>query len=135
MRAVWDGAPATARDVQARLAAATGWAYSTVRTLLQRLVEKGALAVAMRANTGYFTPLLQPRAARRSALRTLVRAAFDGSFGALLQHLAADEELSASDLAKLQALQSEVADGAAEVAAPLPPRDERRKARRPRRTR
>lgn len=110
MRAVWDGAPASAREVQARLTAATGWAYSTVRTLLQRLVEKGALAVAMRGNTGYFTPLLQPRAARRSALRTLVRAAFDGSFGALLQHLAADEELSPRDLAKLRALQREVAD-------------------------
>lgn len=103
MRAVWQGAPASARDVLAR-AAATGWAYTTVKTLLARLVDKGALAAERRGNTSFYTPIWQPAEARRTALRSLLRAAFDGSFGGLLQHLVDDEPLSKRERAKLEEL-------------------------------
>lgn len=101
MRAVWQRSPATAREVLERVQDATGWAYTTVRTLLQRLVDKGALAVRRRANTSVYESRLAPAEARSSALRTLLEAAFGGSFGGLLQHLAADEDLSAAERRQL----------------------------------
>ena len=43
MKAVWDAQPVPASDVVDRLAAERGWAPRTVKTMLNRLVAKGAL--------------------------------------------------------------------------------------------
>jgi predicted transcriptional regulator len=40
---LWDNGPATAEDVSAALAAPRGWHDSTVKTLLGRLLKKGAV--------------------------------------------------------------------------------------------
>lgn len=109
MRAVWRDAPASARDVLER-ATGTDWAYTTVKTLLARLVDKGALAVERRGNTSFYSPLWQPAEARRSAVRSLLKAAFDGSFGHLVQHLATEEELSDRERRDLDAMLRRVAD-------------------------
>jgi len=105
MAAVW-GAPAqpvSAREVHARVADAN-WSYSTVRTLLARLVEKGALATARRGNALEYRPLVGAAEARRSALRSLVDRAFGGRVTALVQHLAEDEHLSVTERAELERL-------------------------------
>ena len=104
MQALWQGAPATARDVQDRLAADTGWAYTTVRTLLERLVEKGVVQASKEANTSWYEPRLTREQAQRTAVRSLVEKAFDGTVGSLLQHLIVEERLSKRDRDKLAAL-------------------------------
>jgi BlaI family penicillinase repressor len=101
MNAVWAGSPASARDVLERTADETHWAYTTVKTTLARLVDKGVLAEHKRANTSLYDPLLTRDQARHSAVRLLLDKAFDGTFGALLQHLVADEKLSKKDRRKL----------------------------------
>lgn len=108
MDALWAESPVSARDLTARLQAETGWAYTTVRTILSRLVEKGAVAVARQSPTSVYQPLVSRRQARRSALRALLDRAFDGTFGSLVQHLLKDEKLSAADRAKLAKMLDEV---------------------------
>lgn len=108
MRGVWArGGTVTARDVLHEVADETGWSYSTVRTLLGRLVEKGALDVERRGNTAVYTARVSEGAARRSAVRQLVDKAFDGTVGALVQHLARGDELSEADRARLRAILEE----------------------------
>lgn len=104
MRAVWERPPASARDVLDRAGSETGWAYTTVKTLLARLVEKGALRMTMRGNVSLYEPRLTMRQARIAAVRALIDRAFDGTFGSLLQHLIAEEKLSAKDRAALARL-------------------------------
>src|SRR5262249_56393731 len=42
LKALWDGGPGTVRELQERLRGnAAGWAYTTVQTLLGRLLDKG----------------------------------------------------------------------------------------------
>jgi BlaI family transcriptional regulator, penicillinase repressor len=108
MRAVWKRSPATARDVLEHAEGETGWAYTTVKTLLARLVEKGALSMRMRGNVSLYEPRVTMRQARVAALRALVDRAFDGTFGTLLQHLIAEEKLSARDRATLSRLIADV---------------------------
>lgn len=115
MNAVWQGSPASAREVLRRTHGATGWAYTTVKTLLDRLVEKGVLAVEKRGNTGHYEPLVSRPQARGSALRSLLDKAFDGAFVPLLQHLVAEERLSKRDRAELARLLRE-SEGAGEPA-------------------
>ena len=104
MNAVWARSPASARDVLEATADRTEWAYTTVKTLLDRLVEKGVLTVRKRANTGLYEPRLSREDARRSALRGLVDRAFGGTFDSLFQHMVREERLPERDRERLASL-------------------------------
>lgn len=104
MNVVWEHHPACARDVLEHLEGDSDWAYTTVKTFLTRLAEKGALHTEKRGNTLYFTPLLTRAQARKSAVGSLVNKAFDGAFGPLLHFLLDDEQLSEKDRATIEAL-------------------------------
>lgn len=104
MTALWDGAPASAREVLQRVERDTDWSYSTVKTVLARLVEKGAVREEKRGNTSLFEPRVSRVAARREAVRSLLDKAFDGTFGALVQHMVASERLNKRERAKLARL-------------------------------
>ncbi len=107
MDVVWAQSPASARQVCEALVAETGWAYSTVKTLLTRLAGKGAVTFTMRANTRWFEPALSRTRAQRSALKSLLDRAFDGTFGSLVHHLTQEEHLSPEDRATLESIARE----------------------------
>jgi BlaI family penicillinase repressor len=102
MNVVWARHPASVRDVLEALEPETGWAYSTVKTILTRLAEKGVVTARKRANTSFYEPRITQRAARRSAVRSLLDRAFNGTFGSLVHHVLDDEKLSARDRAELR---------------------------------
>lgn len=101
MQALWEDAPATAREVHGRVVGATEWSYSTLRTILRRLEEKGAVASTMRGQQALYEPQVTREVARRSALTSLVDRAFGGRLGSLVQHLAGDASLSAAEREEL----------------------------------
>jgi len=107
MDAVWKQSPASARDVLERLQGQSTWAYSTVKTYLSRMVEKGFLSVRKEANVSYYAPLVTRNQARRAALRSLVDRAFDGAFGPMMAFLVEDEALSEKDQQRLRAMLEE----------------------------
>jgi BlaI family penicillinase repressor len=96
MNVLWERYPATARGIAERLPKEVEWAYTTIKTLLGRLVEKGAIKENKKGNTSLYEPLLSRQNARRSALKTLVNQAFDGAFGPLMHFLVEDQKLTTS---------------------------------------
>jgi BlaI family penicillinase repressor len=107
MQAVWTAAPATARDVLDAVGEDTEWAYTTVKTLLARLVEKGILNERRRGNASVYEPRFTQGEARGTALRSLLERAFGGSLGALVQHMASEEKLTRKEREKLARLLAE----------------------------
>ena len=107
MNVLWARSPATVRDALEILEDETGWTYSTVKTILSRLADKGAVVARKRANTMHFEPVLTRDAARRSAVRSLLDRAFEGTFGSLVHHLVDTESLTADERAELRALLQE----------------------------
>jgi predicted transcriptional regulator len=101
MKAVWRGHPVTARGIEDRLPDEGRWAYTTIRTMLSRLVAKGALAERKEGRTSLYEPRLTPRKARASALGALVTDAFDGAFGNLVHFLVEEEELTPAERQRL----------------------------------
>ena len=69
MNALWSGHPATARDLAERFPDEVTWAYTTIKTMLSRLVAKGAVAESKRGNTSVYEPLVSRRRARRGSWR------------------------------------------------------------------
>ena len=79
MNALWERHPATAREIAERLPDDNEWAYTTIKTMLTRLVGKKAVSERKRANTSVYEPLIDRDAAQRSAVSTLIENAFGGS--------------------------------------------------------
>src|SRR5262245_5814125 len=102
IRALWKRQPASARDVLEALHGETGWAYTTVKTLLSRLVAKGAASVRLRANTSLYEPLITEAEARRTEVKLLIDRAFGGASIPLLRFVLSEEKLSAKDRAELR---------------------------------
>ena len=111
MDAIWDRGSATAREVLEDVQGGTGWAYTTVKTMLARLTEKGIVAERKRGNTSVYEAVLSRQNARRSALHSLLDRAFDGTIGTLMQHMVRDEKLSKKDRAELTRMLEELEGG------------------------
>lgn len=94
MNALWEGWPATAREIADRLPESVNWAYTTIKTMLTRLAEKKAVGETKRGNVGVYEPILSRQDARRNALKSLANQAFDGAFGPLMHFLLEDQNLS-----------------------------------------
>ncbi len=102
MNALWQQHPATAREIMDRLPAGVDWAYTTIKTMLTRLVEKRAVSEVKQGNTSVYEPQVSQQKARRSAVRSLLDQAFDGALGPLVHFLAEEEQLTAREKKELR---------------------------------
>ncbi len=107
MNVLWDRHPAKARGVVERLPTSVNWAYTTVKTMLDRLVEKKAIKKSKQGKIAYYEPLLSRRQARRTALRAVLDQAFEGAFGPMMHFMAEDEDLSARERQELSKILSQ----------------------------
>jgi BlaI family transcriptional regulator, penicillinase repressor len=111
MNALWHKHPATARDIMDRLPSGVTWAYTTIKTLLTRLVEKEAVSETKQGNTSVYGPLVSQQKARLNAFRSLLDQAFDGAMGPLVHFLAEEKQLTAKEKTQLtRILESEAED-------------------------
>jgi len=101
MNALWSRHPATAREVAEGLPQDVRWAYTTLKTLLARLVAKQAVSERKRGNTSVYEPLVSREEARHTALSVLLRQAFDGAVEPLLHFLTQERKLSEKERREL----------------------------------
>jgi len=101
MNALWKGHPTTAREIMERLPDEVSWAYTTVKTMLTRLVSKQVVSERKRGNTSIYAPLITQVSARRSALRNLVQRVLGGKVEPIMHFLVEDQELTESERARL----------------------------------
>ena len=104
MNALWSQHPATAREVMERLPAGIHWAYTTIKTMLTRLVEKQAVSESKQGNASVYDPLISQRKAQLSAFRSLVDQAFDGAMGPLVHFLVEEKQLTTKERKELAGL-------------------------------
>jgi len=104
METLWESAPRTASEV-ARAVAAQGWAENTVRTLLTRLVEKGALKAGANASgVKQFSPAVKREVCVRAESRSFLQRVFRGASKPLLAHFASDVKLTPEEVEELKRL-------------------------------
>jgi predicted transcriptional regulator len=104
IKAIWKHEPCTAPGVQEKLSKQTGWAYSTVRTLMDRMVAKGLLtSEKVRNATLYRSAITQHQAQRSEALYAL-KHAFNGALTPMVQCLIDSRNISDSELAELESM-------------------------------
>ena len=104
MKVVWEQEPCTAGTVQETLADTKAWAYSTVKTTMDRMAEKGFLAVEKIRNLQLFRSSISEVDARRAEFRKMLKRAFDGALTPMMQFLIDHEGLSADEASQLRKL-------------------------------
>lgn len=104
IKAVWDKEPCTAPDIQKALGRSTGWTYSTVRTLMDRMAAKGFLSAEKVRNLTVYRSAITRRQAQRGELLYALKNAFNGALSPMVQCLLETERLSPEELEALESL-------------------------------
>ena len=111
MQVVWDLRTATAADVIERLAPPTGWSHRTIRTLLSRLVQKGALSADEEGHRHRYRPAVSRKRCVREAGQSFLQRIFQGDPSELLVHFVENSEISPEEIDRLkQALDQKLED-------------------------
>ncbi len=108
MEVLWDRPRQTAAEVCEEVCGPRDWSLATVKTLLSRLVQKGAIAAEPDGRRFLYTPLIARDAYVGGESRRLVERLFGGSAVSLVAHLAESEALTDNDLAEIEALLKEL---------------------------
>ena len=102
MAVLWDKGSATVSEVRERLS--DELAYTTVLSVLRTLEEKGHVGHREEGKAHRYFPLVERRAAGRSALARLIDTVFNGSPELLLTQLVTDRDLSDEQIKNLRRL-------------------------------
>jgi BlaI family penicillinase repressor len=101
MNALWKKYPASVRDVIDNLENNVDWAYTTVKTMLDRLAKKGVLKVKKERNVSMYEPIVSQKKTKQAAIKSFVNQVFEGAVGSLMHHLIAEEDLSKKEKEEL----------------------------------
>lgn len=104
MKVIWEKEPCAAGTVQEKLTANRNWAYSTVKTTMDRMVEKGFLEIQKIRNLQLFKSRISEIDAKRGEFRKMLKRAFDGALTPMMQFLIEHEGLSKKEASQLRNL-------------------------------
>ena len=102
IKAVWEKEPCTAPAIQETLFKQTEWTYSTVRTILDRMVAKGLLAAEKVRHLTVYRSAVTREQAQRGELLYALKHAFNGALTPMVQCLLDTHTLSGEELGKLE---------------------------------
>ena len=110
MEALWRQGPLTPDGVVAEVGEAHDWAPGTVKTLITRLLRKGAIAGARETGGYLYRPLVSRDDYVQSESQNLVDRLFGGEVAPLVAHFAQHRALTAKDVQLLKDLIAEIED-------------------------
>ena len=102
MKVVWDNEPCAAGTVQEALVKSRDWAYSTVKTTMDRMAGKGLLEITKIRNLQLFSSTVTQDDAKKGEFRKMLKRAFDGALTPMMQFLIEEEGLSKNELTQLR---------------------------------
>jgi predicted transcriptional regulator len=112
MEVLWTHSPMAAEDVALAVGDTQQWQESTIKTLLNRLLKKGAIRASKDGRRYLYAPVLQREAWIQQESQGLLARLFDGRVVPLVAHFSQHHKLSRKDVAELRKLLEELDDGA-----------------------
>jgi len=108
MEALWKRSPLSAEEIAAEVAGPQGWSEATVKTLINRLLTKTALAASPDGRRYLYRPLVARADYVQAESQGLLDRLFDGRLAPLVSHFSQGGKLSAEDVAELKRLIGEI---------------------------
>ena len=104
MRAVWQADDQMAGEIIAKVQESRDWNHRTIRTLIARLVEKGAIGVRIDGNKHLYHASVSRDECVQSAARSFSERFFSGDIKSLLVHFVENEDISQDELDDIRSL-------------------------------
>jgi len=104
IQAVWDNEPCAAPAVQEELETQKSWTYSTVKTMMDRMVTKGLLKTKRIRNLILYRSAITKIQAQKGEIMRTVKRAFNGALTPMMQFLLDNHKLSQKQLNELERL-------------------------------
>ena len=111
MEVLWSRSPLGADDVVAALSARSDWAEPTIKTLLNRLLKKGAIQAERDGRRYLYSPVLTRESWVASQSEGVLERLFGGRVAPLVAHFSERGKLSQDDIDELKRLIGEIDDG------------------------
>ena len=102
MKVLWEQGPLAARDVFAAMPEDSEWAYKTVKTLLARLVAKGAVEYDQIGNSYLYRSAVDRDRVTREEVRTLFDRIMSQALSPVLAHFIEEADLSDEEIGELK---------------------------------
>lgn len=104
MKILWETPNITMKEIAGR-AGENGWGYTTVRTLVNRLAEKGAIDADKSVSNNFkYYPVAVEEECKIKEVRSFLEKVFDGSAGMLISALTKDSNLSEEEQKELRSI-------------------------------
>lgn len=114
MRIIWTLGHSTSSQIIDILQQKVDWKPATIKTLLRRLVEKGALKTTKQGRAFIYTPLIKEQITMNEAADQLFSSICEMHVGSTLDHVIESATLSKDDIKRLQDLLSKKIQNAPE---------------------
>lgn len=104
MNVLWDKAPQTANDITLALQESTDWKPKTIRTLLDRLVQKEVVAVNKDQRVYTFSPLYTREKYQRAETESFVKRIYGGTLKSMLVQFIQEDTFSDEEISELRSM-------------------------------
>ena len=104
IQAVWDNEPCAAPTIQESLEEKIGWSYSTVKTMMDRMVGKRLLKMQRMRNLILYSSSITKKEAQSGEIMRAMKRAFDGALTPMMQFMLDSKSLTEDELGKLETM-------------------------------
>lgn len=104
LRCLWKRSPLEIKEIQAMLREETGWSGNMVRSLVVRLLDKGAIGAETKDRYFRYYPIAAEEECIRQETESFVNRVFEGSAAKFFAAFAGGGKLSAKDRREIEAL-------------------------------
>jgi len=108
MEALWTRGPLTAEEIVQTVGPAQSWGEATVKTLINRLLKKKALASERSGGRAIYRPVVSRADYVTGESQGLLDRLFGGQIAPLVAHYARHRDLSTEEVARLKRLIAEL---------------------------
>lgn len=104
MAVLWRADQRSAEDIAVAMAERQDWQLATIKTLLNRLLNKGAISAKKDGRRYLYSALLQRSEWQRRQSTDLIDRVFDGNVAPLVAHFSRHRKLAPADVEALKKL-------------------------------
>ncbi|GIO66671.1 beta-lactamase repressor [Paenibacillus cookii] len=102
MKVFWNHSPASANEVVELLDSKTDWKPTTIKTLINRLVKKGALGFHQKGKTYSYFPLISEEECLKAESSSFLNRLYGGALKVMIVNFLKDEKLTEAEIDELK---------------------------------
>lgn len=104
MKIIWDKSPVKSKEIIECLSNKKDWNEQTIKTLINRLLKKGAISFEKEGRNYLYYPLIKKKDYIQKESKSFLQKFYDGSLNAMFSNFIKDKKLSKNDIEELKEL-------------------------------